>query len=145
VIRRIYSLARPAKVASKSSILPSVSMPHWSLMEAEIRQKGIHVLLNALSPAATVEGDPVLLEQALFNLLRNAIESMRDTAPDQNNWLLRSGVLKVMPGSPLPTAAAASIPTWPDNCLTRCSPPSRKAWAWGWQSAVRWWKITAVA
>jgi two-component system, LuxR family, sensor histidine kinase DctS len=25
----------------------------------------------------------VLLEQALFNLLRNAIESMRDTAPEQ--------------------------------------------------------------
>jgi two-component system sensor histidine kinase DctS len=32
---------------------------------------------------ALIEGDPVLLEQALFNLFRNAVESMRDTTSDQ--------------------------------------------------------------
>ena len=82
VIRRIYSLARPGESRFEVVDLAERVEAALSLMDGEIRQKGIHVLL-ALSPAATVEGDPVLLEQALFNLLRNAIESMRDTAPEQ--------------------------------------------------------------
>ena len=82
VIRRVYSLARPGENGFEKVNLAQRIEAALALMDSEIRQKGIRVSLE-LSPQVTVEGDPVLLEQALFNLLRNAIESMRDTAPEQ--------------------------------------------------------------
>jgi two-component system, LuxR family, sensor histidine kinase DctS len=82
VIRRIYSLARPGENHFEKVQLAERIEAALVLMDSEIRQKGIRVSLE-LHPMLTVEGDPVLLEQALFNLLRNATESMRDTAPEQ--------------------------------------------------------------
>ena len=81
VIRRIYSLARPGENRFETVHLAERVDAALALIDSEIRQKSIHVALD-LSPLAVVDGDPVLLEQALFNLLRNAIESMRDTAPE---------------------------------------------------------------
>jgi two-component system sensor histidine kinase DctS len=82
VIRRIYSLARPGENRFETVDLAERVEAALGLVDGEIRQKGIHVSL-AIYHSAAIEGDPVLLEQALFNLLRNAIESMRDTAPEQ--------------------------------------------------------------
>jgi two-component system sensor histidine kinase DctS len=82
VIRRIYSLARPSESRFEKVGLGERLDAALALMEADIRQNGIRISLE-LSRQAEVDGDPVLLEQALFNLLRNAIESMRETAPDQ--------------------------------------------------------------
>ena len=82
VIRRIYSLARPGESRFETVDLTRRVEAALTLMEGVIRQGGIRVALE-LAPGASVEGDPVLLEQALFNLLRNAIEAMRDTAPEQ--------------------------------------------------------------
>jgi two-component system sensor histidine kinase DctS len=82
VIRRIYSLARPGENRFERVRLAEHVDAALALMDGDIRQKGIRISLE-LSRQVMVDGDPVLLEQALFNLLRNAIESMRDTAPDQ--------------------------------------------------------------
>ena len=82
VIRRIYSLARPGENRFETVDLAERVEAALGVVDGEIRQKGIHVSL-AIYHSAAIEGDPVLLEQALFNLLRNAIESMRDTAPEQ--------------------------------------------------------------
>lgn len=92
VIRRIYSLARPDDSRFESVDLAERVEAALALIDGEIRQKGIRVSLE-LSTRAMVEGDPVLLEQALFNLLRNAIESMRDTTPEsrQLNIALKCG------------------------------------------------------
>jgi two-component system sensor histidine kinase DctS len=84
VIRRIYSLARTGESRFETVHLAERVDAALALMDSEIRQKNIRVALD-LSPLAVVEGDPVLLEQALFNLLRNAIESMRDTMPEQRH------------------------------------------------------------
>lgn len=81
VIRRIYSLARPGENRFEKVDLAERVEATLTLMESEIRPKGIRLSLD-LAPDAIVEGDPVLLEQALSNLLRNAIESMQDTAPE---------------------------------------------------------------
>lgn len=82
VIRRIYSLARPGENRFEGVRLAEHVDAALTLMDGDIRQKGIRISLE-FSQEAVVDGDPVLLEQALFNLLRNAIESMRDTASDQ--------------------------------------------------------------
>ena len=82
VIRRIYSLARPGEGRFETVNLAERVDAALALMDNEMRQKGIRIALD-LAPQAAVDGDPVLLEQVLFNLLRNAMESMRDTAPEQ--------------------------------------------------------------
>ena len=82
VIRRIYSLARRGEDRFESIDLGERVGAAVALIEADLRQKGIRVTLD-LRPQVLVEGDPVLLDQALFNLLRNAVEAMRDTVPDQ--------------------------------------------------------------
>lgn len=82
VIRRIYNLARHSENRFELIDLGERVDAALSLMESDIRQKGVRVAVT-LTAQATIEGDPVLLEQALFNLLRNALESMRDTPPDQ--------------------------------------------------------------
>jgi two-component system sensor histidine kinase DctS len=82
VIRRIYSLARRSENHFELLRLGDLVDTALSLMEADIRQKNIRVVLN-LAAQALVEGDPVLLEQALFNIFRNAVDSMRNNAIDQ--------------------------------------------------------------
>ncbi|MEI8164088.1 MAG: PAS domain S-box protein [Betaproteobacteria bacterium] len=82
VIRRIYSLSRHSEDRFESLRLAERIDAALALLEGDIRQKGIRVVLD-FQAQPQVEGDPVLLEQALFNLLRNAAESMRDTAPEQ--------------------------------------------------------------
>lgn len=82
VIRRIYNLARHSEDRFEPIRLGERIDAALTLMEVEIRQKGIRVTLD-LQARPLIEGDPVLLEQALFNLFRNAVESMRDTVADQ--------------------------------------------------------------
>lgn len=82
VIRRIYSLARHGEDRFELINLEERIDDALALIEADIRHNAIRVTLD-LQAKPLIEGDPVLLEQALFNLFRNAVESMRDTVPDQ--------------------------------------------------------------
>ena len=81
IIRRIYSLARPSESRVERLLLAERVDTALALMEGDIREKAIRVTLDLTADAA-IEGDPVLLEQALFNLFRNAVEAMRETIPD---------------------------------------------------------------
>jgi two-component system sensor histidine kinase DctS len=90
VIRRIYSLARHSEDRFELIRLQEHIDATLALMEVDIRQKGICVCLD-LQAEPLVEGDPVLLDQALFNLFRNAAESMRDTVPDQRQICVTLG------------------------------------------------------
>lgn len=90
VIRRIYNLARHNGDRFESIDLGERIEEALALMEANLRQKGIQVARD-MAAHILVEGDPVLLEQALFNLLRNAVESMRDTAPEQRQIAVALG------------------------------------------------------
>lgn len=82
VIRRIYNLARHNEDRFELIPLGERIDAALALMEIDIRQKGVRIVLD-LQAQLLIEGDPVLIEQALVNLVRNAIESMRDTAPER--------------------------------------------------------------
>jgi two-component system sensor histidine kinase DctS len=82
IIRRIYSLARHSESRLEAIRLGERVDAALALIEADTRQLGIRVALD-LRAQPVVEGDPVLIEQALFNLLRNAVDSMRETPLDQ--------------------------------------------------------------
>jgi two-component system sensor histidine kinase DctS len=53
-----------------------------ALLDWEIRREGIAICLNLADAPLPVEGDEVMLQQVLVNLLRNAIDAMRSAAPD---------------------------------------------------------------
>ena len=81
VIRRIYSLVRPSGNRFEKILLDERIDAALALLDADIRHNAIRVTLE-LQDHVIVEGDPVLIEQVLFNLLRNAIDSMQDSAPE---------------------------------------------------------------
>ena len=87
VIRRMYSLARHSGHRFEPIRLAERLDAALALTEAEMRQAAIHLVREVRDPPM-VEGDPVLLEQALLNLLRNAIDSMRDTPADRRQLLV---------------------------------------------------------
>lgn len=91
VIRRVYNLARHGQEKFEVIHLGERIDAALALMEFDTRQKGIRITLE-VQAQALVEGDPVLLEQALLNLLRNAAESMRDAAPDRRQIVITLGV-----------------------------------------------------
>ena len=82
VIRRIYSLTRPNESQFETIDLVERIDAALALMETEMRTKAVRVSFDSRAPTA-VEGDPVLIEQILLNLFRNAVDSMRDTVSDQ--------------------------------------------------------------
>lgn len=90
VIRRIYNLARHTGDRFESVDLGERIDAALGLMDADLRQRSIQVRRD-VAAHILVEGDPVLLEQALFNLFRNAVESMRDTAPEQRQIAVALG------------------------------------------------------
>ena len=81
VIRRIYSLVRPSGNRFEKILLDERIDAALALLDADFRHNGIRVTLE-VQDNVIVEGDPVLIEQVLFNLLRNAIDSMQDSAPE---------------------------------------------------------------
>ncbi len=81
VIRRIYSLARHSEHRVEMVDLGERIDAALALIDADVRQKAVRVSL-AVGDRVLIAGDPVLIEQVLLNLLRNAVESMRDCAAD---------------------------------------------------------------
>jgi len=82
VIRRIYSLARNSEQRFEPVRLEERIKAALALVDADLGRAGIRVALE-LESGSIVEGDPVLLEQALLNLLRNAADAMADTPSER--------------------------------------------------------------
>jgi two-component system sensor histidine kinase DctS len=81
VIRRIYSLTRPSENNFEAIDLAERVEVALGLMEGEMRQRLVRHSYESQGPTM-IDGDPVLIEQILLNLLRNALDSMRDTPPE---------------------------------------------------------------
>ncbi len=61
-----------------------------SMMSAEARQRGAAVVLDLSDIIPYVHADPVLMEQVILNLTRNAIEAMDENPPEQRQVTVRS-------------------------------------------------------
>lgn len=79
IIRRIYALARRSDGRHEAFPLGDCVDSTVGLLEGHFRRQSIRVRrLDEANPV--IRGDAVLVEQALFNLLRNAGDAMRDSA-----------------------------------------------------------------
>ena len=82
VIRRIYSLTRPSDSHFEAVDLAERVTATAALIDGEMRQRSVR-LDHVLQSSLIIDGDPVLIEQILLNLLRNAMDAMRDTPLEQ--------------------------------------------------------------
>ncbi|HZN26237.1 MAG TPA: ATP-binding protein [Burkholderiales bacterium] len=61
-----------------------------SMIGVEARQNGANLKLELSEIVPYVHADPLLMEQVILNLARNAIEAMQETEPDDRELTIRS-------------------------------------------------------
>ena len=77
IIRRIYEFVRRSEPKSEPCDLARLLDETASFVEGELRRNGIQ-LLRDYTVAPVIEGDRVLLGQVFLNLIRNAMDALRD-------------------------------------------------------------------
>ncbi len=118
--RRVESLAKLIEEASALALVGA-------------KEHGVRVKFRFDPRVDMVLADRVQIQQVLLNLMRNAVEAMIDV--DRRELLVSSTALRTIRWrSPLPTAVPASRRISPNNCSSRSSPPSGRAWAWACRS-----------
>jgi signal transduction histidine kinase len=60
------------------------------MISVEARQLGAAVVLDLSEIIPYVHADPVLMEQVILNLARNAIEAMEENTPEERQVIVRS-------------------------------------------------------
>jgi two-component system sensor histidine kinase DctS len=78
VIRRIYDFVRRAEPKTEACDLRQLIDETVALVEVDARRRKARIDKALAADLPTIEGDRVLLGQALFNLMRNGIEAMAD-------------------------------------------------------------------
>ena len=80
ILSRFRNWSRPDSGAQAAVDLNAVARGIEELLRADHRRRGIRVTLDLAAPAPLVAGDPVQVEQLLFNLVRNAADAIDASA-----------------------------------------------------------------
>jgi two-component system sensor histidine kinase DctS len=84
VIKRIHEFVRKHKPSHEPLQLASIVEACRALIELQARREAVQVEIASSSALQTpVRGDPILLQQVILNLTRNAIDAMSQSAPDR--------------------------------------------------------------
>ncbi|MFU2488241.1 sensor histidine kinase [Thauera sp. WH-1] len=79
IIRRVHDFVRRSEPRREPLELNAVIRDAVGLIEADARKRGVQ-LISTLAPALPlVAADAVMIEQIVINLVRNAMDAMRDT------------------------------------------------------------------
>lgn len=82
VIRRIYEFVRRAEPKSEPGDLSHIVSEMVALIDADARRQSVRIVRRIAADLPKVQCDRVLIGQAILNLLKNAIEAMDNTAPE---------------------------------------------------------------
>ena len=63
-----------------------------ALVAHDMEAREIETTVQLSSTPSIISGDPVLLQQVLFNLIMNALDAMADTLPHRRHLTIRSDV-----------------------------------------------------
>lgn len=82
IIKRLRQLVSKDEYPRTRVAITTVLGRALDLMAAELRENQVSVRKDIAEDLAEVEIDPVQIEQVLINLLRNAVDAMKQEAPD---------------------------------------------------------------
>jgi len=94
IIRRIYEFARRHEPKTEACDIASLLTDMVVLVEADARRRNIHVITEIAPALPVIRADPVLLGQALLNLMRNGIEAMAETEPSARMLTIRAHLVE---------------------------------------------------
>lgn len=83
IIRRVQTFVRKSEPKLQSCQLETVVEDSLALVEADIRAHGVSIDLQISAPLPPIMADQVMIEQVILNLLRNAMDAMKDNPPQQ--------------------------------------------------------------
>ncbi|MDI6748205.1 MAG: PAS domain S-box protein [Rhodocyclaceae bacterium] len=83
IIRRIYDFVRRHEPRSEACNLEVLISDLIVLIEVDTRRQNTRIVRNIAPDLPIIQADRILLGQALLNLMKNGIESMRQTAEAQ--------------------------------------------------------------
>ena len=79
IIRRVHDFVRRSEPKREPLDLNAVIRDAIGLIEADARKRQMHLRVELTDPMPQVEADAVMIEQIVVNLVRNAMDAMRDT------------------------------------------------------------------
>lgn len=79
IIRRVHQFVRKSEPIRTRVRLHGIIEEAVGLVQAEARDRRVRIRSELGAEDVELEADPVLLQQVMFNLLRNAIEAMSET------------------------------------------------------------------
>ncbi len=82
IIARIREYTHSRQPRREALALDRVLRESLALLDWELQRDGVELLLQLPDADCPVLGDEVMLQQLFVNLLRNALEAMRDNPPD---------------------------------------------------------------
>jgi two-component system, LuxR family, sensor kinase FixL len=83
VIARIREFTHARAPKRQAVELGALMRASASLLDWELQRVGVRLTLALPEAPVTVRGDAVMLQQVLVNLLRNAIDALREDPPDE--------------------------------------------------------------
>ncbi|MEZ5833137.1 MAG: PAS domain S-box protein [Dongiaceae bacterium] len=83
IIRGVYDFVRKTEPKMAPVRLSDIVETSVGLVATEARHKGVRINVNRLDLATPVMVDRIMLEQVLVNLMRNALDAMRDTPTER--------------------------------------------------------------
>jgi two-component system sensor histidine kinase DctS len=83
VIRRVHEFVRRREPKQESSQINGVVDDAVGLMEPAAHQRAVRLQVDLAGGLPAAQVDKVMIEQMLLNLMRNGMDAMSDTAPDQ--------------------------------------------------------------
>lgn len=92
IIARHRSMVRGRQLHKKPTDLHSVIDESLALVAHDMRERQIEATLDLSSTPCVIDGDQVLLEQVLLNLVRNAMDALTETPPARRRITIRSAV-----------------------------------------------------
>ena len=91
VVRRIYEFVRRAEPKSEPCDLRELVREIVALVEPDALRQRVRIQAELPPALPRLTGDRILLGQALFNLMRNGIEAMRETVEPQRVLRISAG------------------------------------------------------
>ena len=92
IINRHRAMLRSRQLEKKPIDLHSVIEETLGLVAHDMRARQIRATLELSSTPCVIDGDQVLLEQVLVNLVKNAMDAMAETPPARRQITIRSAV-----------------------------------------------------